>query len=130
MTLELIVMAVSALVMVFLIVHKHFESTRGLRSRMIDAREKTDPILEKAHRETRKFVSYFTVKNGILLANYVFVGVIRFFMNVSRKIHDTSSRVIEKASKKTEDLSRSGAASFYLKKIKETKKEGHVTESL
>jgi hypothetical protein len=42
-------------------------------------------------------------------------------MYVSSKAHRVSSNIVDKASKKTEDLSRGGSASFYLKKIKESR---------
>jgi hypothetical protein len=45
-------------------------------------------------------------------------------MHTSRKVHDVSSSIVEKASQKTSDLSKGGAASFYIKQIKDAKENG------
>ncbi len=121
MILELTLMLVSMAAMTGLIVHKRLEPTWGVTAPLRDVREKTDPILRHMHRSTNKVFGYVTIHNGVLLANYVFVHIVRFLMRASSKIHNLSSDIVEKASRHTEDLSRGGAASFYLKKIKEDK---------
>ncbi|HEU5114613.1 MAG TPA: hypothetical protein VFT82_02500 [Candidatus Paceibacterota bacterium] len=121
MILELTLMTVSGLGMIALLVHRHLELSRGVAGKVREVRAKTDPILTNLHHTTGRFFSYFTLHNFVLLVNYAFVHVVRFFMNIAHEVHTASSKLVEKASKKTEDLSRSGAASFYLKQIKETK---------
>ncbi len=121
MILELSLMGVSVVGMFILLVHKKVELARGESASISAARGKTDPLLQNLHHTTGKFFSYFTLHNAILLLNYAFVHVVRLFMHASSKMHEVSSDIVNKASKKTEDLSRGGAASFYLKKIKETK---------
>jgi hypothetical protein len=121
MAIELSLMMVSLAVMAGLLVHKSFELLKGTTKPMDNVRGKVDPILQGVNHTTGKFASYLTVHNAVLLANYVFVKIIRLFMHASNKMHRVSSEIVEKASKKTEDLSRGGAASFYLKKIKEGK---------
>lgn len=129
MTLELTLMAVSIVSMVVLLVHKKLELSRGENASLSEVRGKTDPVLQNLHHTTGKFFSYFTLHNTILLTNYLFVHVVRICMRVSSKVHTVSSDIVTKASKKTEDLSRGGSASFYLKKIKETKNGVEMQES-
>ncbi len=120
-------MAVAAIVMVSLLVHKHLELNRGLSTRAQGMREKTDPILRNIHHTAGRTVSYFTWHNIVLWLNFAFVKVVRFFMEISHKAHKVSSNIVEKASKKTEDLSKAGAASFYLKQIKDDKDASAAT---
>jgi len=123
MLLELTLLIASVLGMAGILLHKRVESSREFASPVQGMREKADPILRNLHHTTGRFFSYFTVHNGILLANYIFVYAVRFCMNASERVHKTSARIVDKASRKTEDLSRGGAASFYLKRIKEGKEE-------
>lgn len=127
MIIELLLMTVSAAAMIALLVHKHLEKTRGLETRAQEYREKTDPILRDFRHTTNRFFSHITVHNVILGLNQIFVQIVRFFMDVSHRAHKVSSDIVEKASKKTEDLSRAGTASFYLKQIKEKKDEVQST---
>jgi hypothetical protein len=115
------IMAVSGLGIIALLVHKHLELTKGMQTRVQGVREKTDPILKDIRYTTSKAVSHVTLHNIILVLNHAFVHVVRFFMNISHRAHKASADLVEKASKKTEDLSKAGAASFYLKQIKESK---------
>lgn len=123
MIIELSLMSAMMVVMIGLLVHKAFESSRGTYAPVSSVREKTDPILQNLHHKTGKYFSYVTLHNTILLINYVFVHTVRLFMHTSQKVHKVSSEIVHKASQKTEDLSRGGAASFYLKKIKEEKEK-------
>ncbi len=119
--------------MIGIIVHKRYESSRGAHPSLAAVRTKADPVLRDVHNTTGRFISYMTVKNAVLLANYVFVHVVRFLMHFSHKVHKVSSEVVSKASQKKEDLVRGGAASFYLKKVKEATKgggEGKIEETL
>lgn len=116
-------MLVSGMVMIGLLVHKTFESSRGAHVSVSSVRQKTDPILQNLHHTTGRYFSYITLHNTILLLNYVFVHTVRLFMHTSQKVHKVSAEIVHKASQKTEDLSRGGAASFYLKKIKEEKEK-------
>jgi hypothetical protein len=131
MILELTLMLVSAAVMTAVLVHKHLEDSRGLKTRVEGVRQKTDPFLYVVHEASGRFFSYITLKNAVIFLNHVFVLIVRLFMHVFGKAHEVSSNIVEKASKKTEDLTRGGSASFYLKKIKEGKEEGQqgTTES-
>ncbi|MDE1874806.1 MAG: hypothetical protein KGI79_02630 [Patescibacteria group bacterium] len=121
MTIQITIMAVSAAGMIALLVHKHLELSRGLETRVHDMRRKTDPVLSEIHQAAGRAVSHVTWSNIVLAVNLAFVRVVRFFMNVSHRVHKASSDLVEKASRKTEDLSKGGAASFYLKQIKESK---------
>jgi hypothetical protein len=122
MILEAIAMSVGAVAMAAIIVHRHLEVTRGLRTAaVIDIREKADPILRGIHHTAGDAFSYVTLHNFVVLCHWLFVRVVRAVMLLTRAIHDSAARIVHKASQKTEDLSRSGAASFYLKQIKEGK---------
>ncbi len=124
MAIELTLMGLSAAGMIALLVHKHLETSRGLETRAQDMRDKADPVLQNIHQSTGRMVSHITFHNVVLGLNHGFVRVVKFFMDISHKVHTVSSGIVEKASKKTEDLSRSGAASFYLKQIKDAKDNG------
>ena len=119
MIFELSLFSLSCIAMVAILVHKHLESSRGALPSVENVRAKADPVLRDVRHSTTKIVSYFTVRNGVLFVNFVFVHVVRFLMRFSHKVHRVSAEVVSRASKKKEDLTRGGAASFYLKKIKE-----------
>lgn len=123
MIFEIVLMLLAGAVMAALLVHRRLESSRGISTRARAVANKADPILEDAKRGASKFVSHISLRNLVLLANFIFVQIVRFFMHASSKAHKVSSDIVTKASKKTEDLSRGGSASFYLKKIKEGKEE-------
>ena len=120
-------MSAAAVAMAAIIVHRHLEVSRGLRAAVVvDIREKADPILSHIRHKTGNAFSYITLHNLIVLCHWLFVRVVRLFMLASKRVHDTSAAIVHKASQKTENLSRSGAASFYLKQIKEGKAETTV----
>ncbi len=121
MIFELTLMIVSAAVMIFLLIHKQREMATGGKTTISAVREKADPLLRDIHQSTGKVLSNVTLNNFILFINHLFVMIFRMFMHVSHKVHKTSSEIVEKASKKKKDLTRGGAASFYLKQIKEAK---------
>ncbi len=120
-------MTVSLTGMIFLLIHKYMEVNKGTKTAMQNVRQKTDPVLRDIHQTTTEILSNITPHNIILLANHVFVSIVRFFMYISHRVHTISSSIVEKASKKKEDLSRGGAASFYLKQIKQSKENGENT---
>ncbi len=122
-------MTVSAIGIISLLVHKHIELSRGITTKVQEMRAKTDPVLRSIQHTTGKFLTYFTLHNGVLLINWLFVHVVRSMMYISRKVHDISATLAEKASQKTEDLSRGGSASFYLKQIKDAKDQTEKYES-
>lgn len=125
MILELSLLIISCAVMITVLVHKHRESARGALLTVHNVRSKTDPVLHNVRHVVLRFISYLTVKNAVLLGNYLFVHAVRFLMKFSHKIHRLSAEFVSRASKKKEDLTRGGTASFYIKKIKEdAKKEG------
>src|SRR5437870_5408849 len=103
MMLELTLMAVSAVVMVSLLVHKHLELSKGLETRAQGMREKADPILRNIHHEAGRAFSYVTWHNIVLWLNFALVKVVRFFMEISHRAHKASSGIVARASKKTED---------------------------
>jgi len=124
MILELTLMGIAVGVMATLIVHKHLESTRGLTTSVHEMRQKTDPVLNDIRYTTGRVFSYVTLHNFVVVLHYAFVHVARWIMDVSHIVHKTSSSLVEKASKKTEDLSRRGASSFYMKQMKDAKESG------
>lgn len=133
MALELSFLGISFVGMIAIIVHKYLESSRGVRTSVENVRAKTDPVLRDVRHSTLRFFSYLTLKNTVLFVNFLFVHIVRFLMHFSDKVHKVSSNVVSKASQKKEDLTRGGAASFYLKKIKEetkTEGEGKIEEIL
>lgn len=124
-------MSVTAGAMIAILVHRHLEIVKGAPRIAIvaDIRAKADPILAGLHHTAGNIFSYVTLHNVIVLCHWLFVRAVRLCMLVSKHVHDVSAHIVHKASQKTEDLSRSGAASFYLKQIKEGK-EAATTASL
>lgn len=121
MYIEISLMVLSVAAMASILVHRHFENARGLVTRMQGVRVKADPVLRTAQRATGRLFSYMTARNAVLFANFLFVRAVRAMMAASRWFHELGESVVTKAASKTEDLSRGGAASFYLKQIKEGK---------
>ncbi|MDO8579518.1 MAG: hypothetical protein Q7R72_01440 [bacterium] len=128
MILEFLLMAVSVTVMAFLLIHKYMEINRTRKTAIFDIRQKTDPVLRNLHQTTDHILSHVTLHNTILLANHIFVFIVKSFMNISHTVHTVSSNIVEKASKKRENISRVGATSFYMKQIKKSKTQGGVEE--
>ena len=121
-------MTVSAGVMIFLLVHKRMEQSSAAKTAIYRMRQKTDSILRDLHRTTDDILSHVNLRNIILSANRFFVFIVRFFMHVSHRTHVVLSAIVERASKKKENISRAGAASFYMKQIKETEAQSGASE--
>ena len=121
-------MAVSVAVMVFLLIHKYMETNNVGKTAISDIRQKTDPVLRNLHRTTDHILSHVTLHNTILLINHIFVFIIKSFMNISHTVHTVSSNIVEKASKKRENISAVSAASFYMKQIEKSKSQSGVEE--
>jgi hypothetical protein len=124
MILELSIMSGSALIMTALMVHRHFETKRGAMPRVHALREKVDPVLRAAHSKVNAVFGYMTLHHAWLLAHDGVVRGGKLFMLFLRRTHAVSSIIVEKASRRKEDLSKGKAASFYLKQIADVKEEG------
>lgn len=123
MTLELWLMIVSGVGMIGMLTASFIERSKGVKIPYKDLSAKADPVLSSIGDSASTIASHITLRNAVVVLNHAFVLIVRFFIHLFREIHDFLHDIVERASKKTEDLSRSGAASFYLKKIKEGKDE-------
>jgi hypothetical protein len=127
MVLELSFMGGSAAVMAALFVIDSFEKRKGVVPLTVQTvREKADPILEGAHEKTKTFLSYINWRTAIYFVQNIFVYGGKFFMHLANVMHDASERLVEKASRRKENLSKGGAASFYMKSIKEAKDQASI----
>lgn len=115
-------MSGSALLMTSLMVHKYLESKRGAAMAQVsEIRQKFDPVLRTAHSKVNVAFGYFTFRHLWILLHDVVVRGGKIFMLFLRRTHAVISLVVEKASRRREDLSKGGAASFYLKQVKDAK---------
>jgi hypothetical protein len=121
MILELSIMSGSALLMTALLVHKHLETRRGALPKIHELRQKLDPVLRAAHSKVNAAFGYVTLHHVWLLAHDGVVRGGKLFMLFLRRTHAVASVVVEKASRRKEDLSKGKAASFYLKQIADIK---------
>jgi hypothetical protein len=121
MILELSIMSGSALLMTALLVHKHRETSRGALPKIHEMREKLDPVLRVAHSKVNAIFGYMTPHHAWVLAHDGVVRGGKLFMLFLRRTHAVASVVVEKASRRKEDLSKGKAASFYLKQIADAK---------
>ncbi len=106
MALEIVLFSFAFVSMGIILIHKHMEGSRGAHTLVHDIRGKVDPVLQTVRNTTAKTASYFTLRNAVLLANFVFVHIVRFLMHISHAVHRISSHVVTKASQKKEDLTR------------------------
>lgn len=111
----------SALLIIALLVHKRLETKRGAVAKVHELREKFDPILRTAHSKVNAFFGHITFHNISIAAHDAVVRGGKLFMVLLRRTHAVSSVIVEKASRRKEDLSKGKAASFYLKQIADVK---------
>jgi hypothetical protein len=129
MTIELSLMIASGAVIVGLYLHRYFEVKLGVNEKIHTIRTKTDPVIKRVHLKTTRALSHLTPHHFSLFLHNLFVYAAKFFMHLARKVHDSSARLAEKASRRKEDLSKGRAASFYLKQIKDAKDNGGKPEN-
>lgn len=132
MALELWLMSVGFVLMALMLLHRHIEERRGMAGSVYaDAREKTDPVLRRVQAKANSALARLTWSEVALHAHNFAVYLGRFFMHVSYRTHRVSAKIVEKASQRKEDLSKRGAASFYMKQVREAKEssgEGEIVE--
>lgn len=117
-------MSGSALLMTALLVHKRLENTRGTAAATAHKmREKLDPVLRTAHGRVNTVFGYLTLRQLWIALHDAVVRGGKLFMLFLRRTHAVISLIVEKASRRREDLSKGGAASFYLKQVKDAKEE-------
>lgn len=125
MTTPLIFFSLSGFVMIYLIVHKRMEVShkRGLILKTLI--HKGDVWTHKIYAEIRRTGSFITKRNAVLLLNYCVVMFLRAIVYTSSVIRREVSRVLDRLVRKQEVLTKSGAASAYLKQISEHKNNGN-----
>ena len=121
-------MSGSALLMSALLIHKRLETKRGAMEKVSEMREKFDPVLRTAHSKVNVIFGYFTFRQVWILLHDGIVRGGKLFMLFLRRTHAVASIIVEKASRRREDLSKGGAASFYLKQVKDAKEEAEAKD--
>ena len=120
MTLEITLISIAIVTLVILFVHKYFELSRGTHPRVTTLRENADTHVETAVKHAETAVSSITLHNSVLVANGTVVWIARVFLFIFSSVSGAFHRVVEHGSRRQESLKQGGAASFYLKQIKES----------
>ena len=121
MTLEITLISIAIALFVVLFVHKHLELSKGAHPHVQRVRSKVDTHVETVVKHTETAVSSITLRNSVFVANGAVVWIARFFLVVFSTVSRIFHRIVEHGARRHEDLKQSGAASFYLKQIKENK---------
>ena len=121
-------MSIAAVLMGLMFAHKHMEASRGSLGVMSNVREKADPLLRKTQDRVNAVASKFTWKEILVHAHNLFVFIGRLFMHISYRINRLSAKLVEKASRRKEDLSKRSAASFYMKQVSDAKENAEKGE--
>lgn len=121
MVLEITLISIAIAVFVALFVHKQMELSKGAHPRISDVRSKADAHVETAVKHAETAVSSITLRNSVFVANGAVVWVARFFLIIFSTVSRIFHRIVEHGARRHEDLKQGGAASFYLKQIKENK---------
>ncbi|PJE74231.1 MAG: hypothetical protein COV01_01915 [Candidatus Taylorbacteria bacterium CG10_big_fil_rev_8_21_14_0_10_41_48] len=130
MILEITIISIALVVLIVLFVHKYLEQVRGAHPKIVDVRNKADVQVETAVKHAEMAVSSITLHNTVLVANGTFVWIARFFLHIFSTIGRAFHHIVERGSRRQESLKQGGAASFYLKQIKENKDSSQqVTDS-
>ena len=122
-------MGIAAAVMAVLYLLYYLESHRGILTPAHKVGDVADPILEDLHARTNELLAHFNRRTLSLFMHSLFVHVGRLFVRLSNKTYEISLNIVEKASRRKEDLSKAGTPSFYVKQIKEAK-NGSVGEAV
>jgi len=130
MILEITLISIALSVLIALFVHKHFEQIQGAHPTVVDVRNKADDHVEAAVKHAETAVSSITLHNGVLVANGTVVWIARIFLKISSTVSHIFHHIVERGSRRQESLKQGGAASFYLKQIKENKDSmGETTDT-
>lgn len=121
MAFEITLISIAIVVLVALFAHKYVEMSRGASPRIQGARSKADAHVETVVKHAETAVSSITLRNGVFVANGAVVWVARFFLVIFSTVSRVFHHIVEHGSRRHESLKQGGAASFYLKQIKEEK---------
>lgn len=122
MTTPLTFFILSGFVMAYLILHKEMEIAFGRGLIMKNLLLKGDLWFHGLFSKIRKFVSLLTWRNLVIALNYLLVVVLRGIIAAGSFIRKKMTRTLDDLTYKQEKLTRSNAASAYLKQIAEEKR--------
>ncbi|MFA6095337.1 MAG: hypothetical protein WC767_00630 [Candidatus Paceibacterota bacterium] len=130
MVLEIVFIAISVVVIAAVLVHKHFELAKGAAHPAVaDVRGKADVRVETAIAHTEAAVSKVTLRNGVMVANGAVVWTARILLAISSAVSHAFHIIVERASHRQDKLKNGGAASFYMKQIREAKDDTQITNN-
>jgi hypothetical protein len=129
MILEITLISIAIVILVTLFVHKYFELSRGTHPRVTTLRENADTHVETAVKHAETAVSSITLHNSVLVANGTVVWIARVFLFISSSVSRAFHRVVEHGARRQESLKQGGAASFYLKQIRENKETNSKSDN-
>ena len=118
--MSLILFVASGIVLLFLIVHKHVEVAYGRGLIMKTLAHKADIWFHARFTSFNVLVSKITLKTIVHALNFSFVWLVRVFLAFGSFISKNVRELIKRFAHKEGSLNNSGAASFYLKEIKES----------
>lgn len=127
MILEITLISIAVVVLVVLFVHKYIEQAKGAHPKVADVRTKADEHVETVVKHAETAVSSITLHNGVLVVNGAVVWIARIFLRISSIVSRLFHHIVERGSRRQENLKQGGAASFYLKQIKENKENSQQT---
>ena len=126
MVVELTFFSLSGLVIIGLFIHKHLEQSNGqVHASVHETRRRADNFFHDVFMSIHGALSRITSKNAIIAVNAGVVVIVRGILAVIDFIRNNVHTFVEKASRKQETLKNGGAASFYLKQIKDVKENNH-----
>ena len=128
MILEIISISIAVVLVGVLFVHKQIELSRGTKQAVAIVREKADVHVESAVKYAETAVSSITVRNSVLVANGAVVWTARVLLHVFSAASRVFHHLVERGSRRQENLKQGGAASFYLKQIREVKNDTTLTD--
>lgn len=119
--MSLALFVISGAVLIFLIIHKHVEVVYGRGLIMKSLAHDADIWFHARFTTIGSFTKRLSLKNFVLVLNFSFVWLARVFLAFGSFISKNVRGLIERFAHKEGSLDNSGAASFYLKQIKENR---------
>ena len=130
MVLEITLISIAVVTLVILFVHKYLELSRGVHPTVTTVREKADAHVKTAVKHAETAVSSITLHNSVIVLNGLVVFISRFFLIIFSTVSRVFHYIVEHGSRRHESLKQGGAASFYLKQIKESRKVEPETQNI
>jgi hypothetical protein len=121
--MSLVLFVISGAVIAFLIIHKQVEVTYGRGLIMKNLAHNADVWFHTRFTSLGKITSKITPVNIVRTLNFAFVWLARVFLAFGSFVSKNVRELVTRLAHREGSLDNTGAASFYLKQIKENKDE-------